>query len=83
MKKFTNGFDSWQETHFEMVQQIIRDLENERTGKVQKVSDEFGQGGLYDLSKKLTDKFENEFEGKCWEGESYYDSLEKFFEKEL
>lgn len=83
--KFPNGFDDWQETHFEMVQRICQ-TEHFNGSKSYKVATEEGIGGLYLLAENLTDKFEQENKGKNW-GENdetqYVDAIEKFTNKNL
>lgn len=83
MKTFPNGFTSWQETHFEVVSQIsyISILDNPY-GVVAQRLEESGTGGLYELAEELTDKFEKENEGRCWDGE-FFDEIEEFLAKEI
>ena len=58
-KKFPNGFQSWQETYFEIVQAItIEWMKTEPQGKVKEIHDAKGHCGLYELAEKLTDTFE-------------------------
>ncbi len=79
--KFVNGFDSWQETHFEVVSAIKlnEDLEN---SKVAEVATMEGTGGLYEFAKRLTDEFEQLHKGREWSGE-FFEEIEKFLENKL
>ena len=47
-----------------------------------KVLEAQGRGGLYELAKELTDKFENKYKGKEWDGE-FFDTINEFLEEEL
>ena len=83
MKNFINGFDSWQETHFEVVSQIshISRLD-EPYGLVAQRIEESGTGGLYELAEELTDEFEKLNEDRLWDGE-YFEEIEEFLNKKL
>ncbi len=82
-KKFPNGFDSWSDTHFEIVQAIAIEINNEQPkGKTEEVHDEGGHGALYDLAKELTYKFEKKHCGRAWDGD-FFDEIEVFIEAEL
>jgi hypothetical protein len=81
--KFPNGFDSWQETHFEVVQAItIIALQDTPTGVVAEVQESQGHGGLYHLAEELTDAFEKEFAGHEWDGE-FFDTIEDWLAERL
>lgn len=81
--KFPNGFDSWHETHFEIVQAITQEIsKDEPTGVVNERHEAQGHGGLYELAQELTDKFEQLNEGREWDGE-FFDEIEIFINKEL
>jgi hypothetical protein len=77
--------DCYLETHFEIVQAItIEWLNDEPVGKVKVIHDERGSGGLYELAKELTDKFEKLHENTEWGFElGYLETLEEFIENEL
>lgn len=86
---FPNGFTSWYETFYEVVDKISW-LDSECTyfnyPTLENVIETQGRGGLYELAKELTDKFELKFKDVEWgvdEFTDYYDELEKFLEKEL
>jgi hypothetical protein len=82
-KDFPNGFDAWQETHFEVVS-FINDHEHALVIK-KKVTEE-GHGGLWNLAEDLTDEFELKYRGHRWgekTNESWYDTLDKFLEDKL
>jgi hypothetical protein len=77
-KQFPNGFDSWQETHYEVVAAIEfifhRDDDEH---PVMQIFHSVGTGGLYELAEKLTDEFEEAFKGRLWDGD-YEDTLHTF-----
>jgi hypothetical protein len=80
---FTNGFDSWYETHHEIVAAMTYNLNlPQYNGRAREIENAQGTGGLYELAKELTDKFENANENKEWDGE-FFDEIELFLEKEL
>lgn len=58
---FPNGFDSWQKTHFEVVEAIcyIRSLhETDRPRTFSEMMDRTATEQVYQLAKDLTDKYE-------------------------
>jgi hypothetical protein len=79
MRDYPNGFNSWQKTHFEVVQFIT--IQEEGWTKpvtiIDRVRKDDGLTGLYDMAKKWTDEFENEYRGKEWDGD-YLDTLDSF-----
>jgi hypothetical protein len=87
MKHFPNGFDSWMETHYEIVQAItlkLSDEDMEEDSALYERLEEQGTGGMYELSEELTDAFEEEYEGAEWgEKLDYYDTLENFLNLKL
>jgi|LakMenE18May11ns_1017448.scaffolds.fasta_scaffold9232032_2 hypothetical protein len=87
MKHFPNGFDSWMETHYEVVQAITLKLSNEdmeEDSALYERLEEEGTGGMYMLSEELTDAFEEEYEGAEWgEKLDYYDTIENFLNTKL
>jgi hypothetical protein len=77
-KPFPNGFDSWQETHYEVVAEITRiALADEGFGLVNETATTQGTGGLYELAKQLTDEFETLHAGRDWDGE-FFDEIWEF-----
>lgn len=82
---FNSGetFESWHETHFEIVQRITY-MADKEGNKVSEVAQEQGTGGLYQLAKDLTDQFETLYSGIVWGiDEDYFDTLEDFLDGEL
>lgn len=77
------NFESWHETHFEIVQALIMAL-NKRveTNMVKERHKEQGTGGMYELAQELTDKFESENMNREWDGE-FFDEIDEFLQKEL
>ena len=83
-KNFPNGFSSWQETHFEIVQAItIEHIQDKRTGLVAYRHEAQGIGGLYELAEELTDEFESIHEGETWEDIGCLETLENFINEKL
>ena len=83
-KNFPNGFTSWQETHFEIVQAItIEHIQDKRTGLVAYRHEAQGIGGLYELAEELTDEFEAIHEGETWEDIGCLETLENFIDEKL
>jgi hypothetical protein len=76
---FLNGFDSWQETHYEIVSFIARQsdsIEN-KDAEITQTSYTLGTGGLYDLAKAWTDEFEITRNCRIWDGE-FFDEIELY-----
>jgi hypothetical protein len=86
MKTFPNGFESWHETHYEIVSAItarlIADDAEACDGLIRSTLKEKGHGGLYELASDLTDEFENLHRGREWDGE-FFDEIENFMDKKL
>lgn len=83
MKHFPNGFESWHETHFEVVSRIaIEHQKDIPTGLVAERHEMSGHGGLYELAEELTDEFEALHEGREWDGD-FFDTIESFLEEKL
>lgn len=82
-KVFPNGFASWQETHFEVVQAITTTFSRDELleGIVFERHRAQGHGGLYELAEELTDKFEEKNKGREWDGE-FFDEIAEFLEQE-
>jgi len=78
--KCVNGFESWHETHYQMVCCI----EDSRDGYnvVSDTLEHFGSGGLMELAYEWTNEFEELHKGQEWDGE-WYDELDKFWEKKF
>ena len=88
MKTFPNGFESWQETHYEVVAAITTELISyyERGvfnhELIRRTLTEKGHGGLYELANDLTDEFENLHQGREWDGE-FFETIENFLNEKL
>lgn len=82
-EKFPNGITSYLETFYEIVAEITLYVDFEglsnRDILIQGIE---GRGGLYELAEKLTDKFENLYKDKEWDGE-FFDTIDDFLNKEL
>lgn len=76
LKEFPNGYSSWHETHFEIVQAITEQLNNTDNNIID-IYEEQGTGGMYELAEKLTNEFEALYLNKEWDGE-FFGSIEKF-----
>jgi len=89
---FPNGFESWQETHFEVVKNILWETsnglqngdENNFWTLYANVYKKKGDGGLYELAKEITDGFEKLYTPESLFMDSddkesmYYETLEAF-----
>lgn len=77
---FPNGFESWQKTHFEVVEVLcfMRDLEPDMQPKnFTELVDQSATQELYDLALNLTNKYEAQSKGKERE-RSLFDEIEEF-----
>jgi hypothetical protein len=85
-KNFPNGFTSWQETHYEVVQAITLIAQQEEPyGIVAERDEAQGHGGLYELAEDLTDAFEKEHESNEWDGNpvTYWETIEAWLNEKL
>lgn len=79
-RHFPNGFDAWQETHYEMVERItIEHMKDNPQGIIAQRHAAQGHGGLYKLAEEWTDEFEKLNEGRKWDGE-FFDQIDEFLE---
>lgn len=77
---FPNGFESWQKTHFEVVEVLcyMRDLEEgERPKSFAELVDRSASEELYKLALTLTNKYEEQTKGRKRE-QSLFDEIEDF-----
>lgn len=84
-EQFPNGFEDWHETHFEITR-AISNSEHLSGSVANKITCTMGTGGLYELARDLTNKFEKLHRGKNWgidEDTQYFDAIEEFLDKEL
>lgn len=82
-KTFPNGFDNQHETHFEVVTEInLQIIENRPCKRIYETLEKIGHGGLYELAKELTDKFEEKHKGVEWNGD-WFDAVQDFLCEEL
>jgi hypothetical protein len=83
-KLFPNGFDNWQETHYEIVSEISFRVHGSMiNNKLDAILETQGRVGLYDLAKELTNKFENLYKGEDWIELDYFEAIDEFLRKEL
>lgn len=82
---FPNGFDSWQKTHFEVVEVLVymRELEehNKPKGFYEALDRSAGEK-MYNLAIDLTNKYEEQTKGKQRE-RSLFDEIEDFVWNEV
>lgn len=77
---FPNGFDSWQKTHFEVVEVLVymRSLEEDKKPKgFSEALDQSASKELYTLALNLTNKYEEQTKGKERK-RSLFDEIEDF-----
>lgn len=82
---FPNGFESWQKTHFEVVEVLcyLRDLEGpKKTVSFDEAADQSATEELYQLAMKLTDKYEAATVGKK-RTQCLFDEIEEFVKAEI
>ena len=85
MPDFPNGFDSWQKTHFEVVEVLcyIRELEiSEQPKSFTEMVDQTATEEMYQLALELTNKYEEHSKGKT-RTRSLFDEIEEFVWKEV
>ena len=82
---FPNGFESWQKTHFEVVEVLcyMRSLDEGKVPKsFEQMADNSATDELYQLALKLTNKFEEQTKGKPRE-RTLFDEIEDFVWSEV
>jgi hypothetical protein len=82
---FPNGFESWQKTHFEVVEVLvyIRSLEeDEKPKSFADAMDQSATEEMYKLALDLTNKYEEQTRDKKRE-RSLYDEIEDFVWSEV
>jgi hypothetical protein len=73
-----NGFRDWAETHHEIVCTINALIDNDTIPpRLEKILNDEGFGGLYDLGIELTNKFCNVYENHVWDGD-WIDTIIEF-----
>jgi hypothetical protein len=83
--EFPNGFESWQKTHFEVVEVLcyIRSLEEGKQPKsFSEMVDQSATDEMYQLALNLTNKFEEETKGRKRE-RFLFDEIEDFVWNEV
>lgn len=82
---FPNGFESWQKTHFEVVEVLyyIRELEeSEQPKSFAEMVDHTATEEMYQLALMLTNKYEEQSKGKI-RTRSLFDEIEEFVWNEV
>ena len=82
---FPNGFESWQKTHFEVVEVLVymRSLEEDKKPKsFSEAIDQSATEEMYKLALDLTNKFEEQTKGKKRE-RTLFDEIEDFVWSEV
>lgn len=77
---FPNGFESWHETHYEVVAHIEATKHIEGSSANLRMENG-GTGGLYLLAQEWTDGFEKLHVGREWDGE-FFDELAEYLDKQ-
>lgn len=82
---FPNGFESWQKTHFEVVEVLcyMRELDDEHVKKgFSSIADKSASDDLYRLALDLTNLFEEKTKGQV-RNRSLFDEIEDFVWQEV
>ncbi len=82
---FPNGFESWQKTHFEVVEALcyLRDLEEDQQPKsFADFIDRTATEEMYNLALRLTNKYEEQTKDKKRE-RNLFDEIEDFVAQEV
>lgn len=78
-KTFPNGFQSWQETYYKVVEHLSHSDENPECAAYFAAS-EGGTGRLFELAEQIADDFELCHQGETWEEKDYFDTLQSFLD---
>lgn len=82
---FPNGFESWQKTHFEVVEVLVYIRSLEEGDRPKGFADLFDQSAspeLYNLALTLTNKYEEQTKGRKRD-RSLFDEIEDFVWNEV
>jgi len=82
---FPKGFESWQKTHFEVVEVLVymRNLQDDEKPKgFSEALDQSASKELYTLALNLTNKYEEQTKGKKI-NRSLFDEIEEFVWSEV
>lgn len=83
-KKFPNGFESWHETHYEIVDMLtVQLLKDNLPEPLQEIQEEYGRKQFYTVAKQLTDEFEELHNSHRWEDLDFMEEVEKFFYRRI
>ena len=82
METFSNGFQSWQETHFEVVAFLALHLEDPAYPLIRECQEQEGTYGMYGLAARLTNQFEEQNFGRFWDGD-FIETIDKFCKHSL
>ena len=79
-----NNLAEYLEIHFDVTSVIISEENNGTSDRIIGICETTGKGGLYELSKDLTDKFISLYKDEVWGLElDYSETLEEFLINEL
>lgn len=76
---FPKGFESWQETHFEIVSIILKQREMKDSDTLKSIEKSYGTNSLYNLAQVLTDEFEENYN----KGNNVFDAINNFINEKL
>lgn len=80
-----NGLKCWSQTHFEVVSILTlleQKPENEQPFELLSVRKNEGTTGVWELAEAITNEFEDQNEGREWDGE-FYEEIEAFVRQKL
>lgn len=90
IENFTNGFVSWTETYFMIVEFIVLertkfvdDVMNKNnyfTDEIKQIYASQGTTGLWELAVNWTNEFEKTYENEDWEERDFYETVDAFCE---
>lgn len=63
------GLEDYLETHFEVVEELLYQLEDMEHPNLLEMYKQQGKGGLWVLAKSITDEFEELHKDRVWDGE--------------
>lgn len=73
------SFDEYLETYYEIVAGIYNNPDNTI---LQNIEETQGRGGMWELTKKLTDEFQEKYKEHIWDGD-FFDAIDKFLQEKL
>lgn len=75
--------EDYLETHFEVVVELMYQLEIQENPGLLLLYEQRGRGGLWELAKDITDEFESLNKNREWKDGEWFDKIYEFISNKL